>query len=311
MKLIGIGNLATDYYYKDKELIGVCGGMTSFNIIANLSSKFETYAVGICGKDKDGEIAIESLKDLNVNTDYVSTSEKQTRCINISIKEDSVITEIKCPICNREKWYEKATKSIELPKNLLRENESIVIFDRINEENIKLALEAKENKCITVIDIGRVGILRNLSKEQVIEMLKNKFDYIQINERAANYLMEEFAFKNMKELNSLFLAKMIIVTYGKKGAEFIYNNESYVYNMEKPAKEIDTTGAGDLFFSVVLENIIKNNFKLNEELFSKIYKEATKKTSKLVGIIGARALVEPLYKIKHEAGKCVCGLELK
>lgn len=67
--------------------------------------------------------------------------------------------------------------------------------------------------------------------------------------------------------------------------------------MVNPAKELDSTGAGDLFFSVVLEYIIKNKFKITKGLLNKIYKQATLKTSKLVQMIGARSLRQPLYKI--------------
>lgn len=310
MKIIGIGNLVTDYYYKNGKLIGACGGMTAFNIIANLSSNFETYAVGICGNDKDGKIAIDSLKDLMVNTKYVSTSEKQTRCFNINIQEKCIVSKKRCPICNRKKWYDNANKSIKLPKNLLEGGNTIVIFDTINEENLKLASESKENKCINAIDIGQIGILENLDRDNIIKILKNKFNFIQLNERIADFLIKKFSLKSTKKLNNIFSADMIIITYGKKGAEFIYNNKSYMYNLEKPTKELDSTGAGDLFFSVVLEHIIENNFNINKRLLNKIYKEAISKTSRLVGMIGARALVQPLYNIKHEYGKCVCGLEI-
>lgn len=311
MKIIGIGNLVTDYYYKDGEFIGACGGMTSFNIIANLSQKFETYAVGICGNDRDGKIAIKSLSNLNVNTDYVTVSENQTRCFNINITKEGVLSKKKCPICNRKKWYDNSKENIIFPKNLITQDGTMVIFDTLNEENMKLATETKKNNCINVIDIGRIGILEKLDIKGITELLKNKFDFIQLNERVVKFLMEKFSLENTKKLNSFFSAKMIIITYGKKGAEFIYDNKNYLYDMENPSDELDPTGAGDLFFSVVLEYIIKNNFNINKRLLNKIYKEATNKTSQLVKMIGARALIQPLYKIQQESGKCICGLELE
>ena len=39
MRVVSIGDLVTDYYYKNSTLLGVCGGMTSHNIIANLAHK--------------------------------------------------------------------------------------------------------------------------------------------------------------------------------------------------------------------------------------------------------------------------------
>ena len=36
MRIISIGDLVTDFYYKDGNLVGVNGGMTSHNIIVNI-----------------------------------------------------------------------------------------------------------------------------------------------------------------------------------------------------------------------------------------------------------------------------------
>ena len=309
MKIIGVGNLVTDYYYRNGEFIGACGGMTAFNIIANLAANFETYAVGICGNDNDGKIAVQSLNDLNVNTKYVVASEKQTRCFNIDVQENCVSSKKRCPICDRKKWYDNPSKRIELPKKLLEKGDAIIVFDTVNEENLRLVVESKESNCINVIDIGRVGILENLGRDEISKILKDKFNFIQLNERVAKFLIEKFSLKSTKELNNFFSADMIIITYGKKGVEFVYDNKDYIYEMSNPAKELDSTGAGDLFFSVTLEYLIKNDFNISKRVLNKIYKEATLKTAKLVGMIGARTLIQPLYKIQHECGKCVCGLE--
>lgn len=308
MKIIGIGNLVTDYYYKNGKFIGVCGGMTSFNIISNLSKKFDTYAIGICGNDVDGKIAIKSLKDLNVDTKYVSTSEIQTRCFHINVLNDSVSSRKRCPMCGRKKWYDKSNEIITIPKELLVKN-NIMIFDTLDEENLILATKTKENECINIIDIGRAGILEKLSEDKIIEKLKGKFDFIQLNERVAKFLLEKFSLKNTKKINEIFSAKMLIITYGKKGAEFIYSKKSYTYKMESPAEELDSTGAGDLFLSVIIKNLIDSEFNVNKRLLNKAYHEATILTSQLVQKIGARALIQPLYEIERAKNQCICGLE--
>ena len=311
MKIIGVGNLVTDYYYKDYNFLGACGGMTAFNIIANLSSKYETYAVGICGDDNDGRIALQSLKKLNVNTKYVSATEKQTRCFNINIQENNISSKKRCPICNRKKWYEASEKKIELPKELLIKNKTLVVFDTVNDENIALANISKKCGCINIIDIGQVGKLEDFNKEQFVHNIQNKFELIQLNERVSDFLIKKFELNNTIELNKLFSAKLITITYGKKGAEFICNNKSYAYNLENPSTELDSTGAGDLFFSVLIDNVIQNKFDINKRLLNRTYKEATLKTSELVKIIGARGLLEPLYKVKVKPGRCICGLEIE
>ena len=37
MRIVSIGDLVIDYYYKNDKLLGINGGMTCHNIIANLA----------------------------------------------------------------------------------------------------------------------------------------------------------------------------------------------------------------------------------------------------------------------------------
>ncbi len=45
MRVVSIGDLVLDYYYKNEKLVGVNGGMSSHNIIANLAFKGYDTAV--------------------------------------------------------------------------------------------------------------------------------------------------------------------------------------------------------------------------------------------------------------------------
>ena len=68
MRVVSIGDLVTDYYYKNNKLLGVNGGMTSHNIIANLAKMGVNTAVfGCCGDDNQGDIAIKSLEKIMHN----------------------------------------------------------------------------------------------------------------------------------------------------------------------------------------------------------------------------------------------------
>ena len=72
MRIVSIGDLVTDYYYKDEKLIGVNGGMTSHNIIANLAKMgLNTSVFACCGNDDQGKIAINSLKKIKVDIDNI------------------------------------------------------------------------------------------------------------------------------------------------------------------------------------------------------------------------------------------------
>ena len=62
MRVVSIGDLVLDYYYKNDKLLGIDGGMTSHNIIANLAKMgLKTSVFACCGDDEQGKIAIKSL----------------------------------------------------------------------------------------------------------------------------------------------------------------------------------------------------------------------------------------------------------
>lgn len=114
MRVVSIGDLVTDYYYKNNKLLGINGGMTSHNIIANLAKmKVNTSVFGCCGEDLQGEIAINSLKKVNVDTSNIKIIENsRTRCFHISYYDNdgklSFTSKKRCPFCNNKKWYEKS-----------------------------------------------------------------------------------------------------------------------------------------------------------------------------------------------------------
>ena len=89
MRIISIGDLVTDFYYKNGKLVGVNGGMTSHNIIANIAKLgLETSVCGVCGDDMAGTIAINSLKEVGTNIDNVKRlKDINTRCFHVSYQE--------------------------------------------------------------------------------------------------------------------------------------------------------------------------------------------------------------------------------
>ena len=121
MRVVSIGDLVLDYYYKNNKLVGVSGGMTSHNIIANLAKyNINTAVFGVCGNDDMGYVCKKSLEDLKVNIDNVVTLDNvNTRCFHVSYNDEDnkkVFTSKKrCPFCNNKRWYDNSlidTKNI-------------------------------------------------------------------------------------------------------------------------------------------------------------------------------------------------------
>ena len=304
MRVVSIGDLVLDYYYKNGKLIGVDGGMSSHNIIANLAKKkISTAVYGVSGNDIQGKIANLSLKKLNVDASKVLIKDNiKTRCFHVSYDEEGFISKKRCPKCNEKKWYEESQIDIEyITKNI--QNDDILVFDNLNDKNIEIIKNVSNKK---IIDIGQYFEFENLSKEDIINKLNNGFEIINFNERVSNYLLDKLNLKNNVELYNLLKAKLVTITRGENGAIFIYNSKEYKFNLKDNGNVIDSSGAGDSFLSSIIFDYIKNNYEFNEELFPKWYEKSIKLTSKVVSNFGARGHLNSLYKIKKIDKVCTC-----
>ena len=304
MKVVSIGDLVTDYYYKNGKLMGVNGGMSSHNIIINLANLgLETSVIGACGNDMAGTIAIKSLKDCEVDVSNIKIDNNlSTRCFHVSYTKKegtlSFISKKRCPVCNQKKWYETSQIDVKQAlKNISKDD--ILVFDNLNQKNSEIIDKSKNRK---MLDLGQYFELDNYSDDILINKIKNKFDIINLNERVEKYLKNRF---NV-DIYSLLSPKMLIITRGKKGTDFVFNKTTISKRITKPSPEIDPTGAGDAFFSVIIYEYIKNNYIIDNNFIDLSFEKGIKLTSKVVKKFGARGHIQNLYKIKKIDNKCIC-----
>ena len=309
MRIISIGDLVTDFYYKNGKLVGVNGGMTSHNIIANIAKLgLETSVCGVCGDDMAGTIAINSLKEVGTNIDNVKVIEDiNTRCFHVSYQELNDKLEFtskkRCPICNIKKWYEES--KIE-PNDILKQinKDDVLIFDNLNNKNQIIIDDCNNRK---MLDLGQYFELEDYNDNDIIEKIKNKFDVINLNERVEKYLKNRFSIKSLEEIYNILHPKMIIVTRGKKGSDFVFDNNKVNKELSNPEVEVDPTGAGDAFFSMFISEYIKNNYIIDYKFIDSTFEKATKLTKKVVKKFGAREHIQNLYKIKKVKDACTCS----
>ena len=306
MRVVSIGDLVTDYYYKNGKLLGANGGMTSHNIIANLAKmNIDTVVYGSCGNDSAGLLAIKSLNDLKVDTSNIKINNGvHTRCFHVSYYDDqkSFTSKKRCPICNEKEWYEDSI--IDADEILTKINNSdILVFDNLNNKN-QIIIDNTDN--IKIIDIGQYFELENMSDGNLINTIKNKFTIINFNERVVNYLLKRLNLTNEVELSKLFNVKLTTITYGDKGAKFVYDNRVYNFKLENKAEAVDSTGAGDAFVSSIIRDFIKDNLIIEPNKFEKWFQNSTKLTYKVVKKMGARGHLKSLDKIKNASDECTC-----
>ena len=309
MRIISIGDLVTDFYYKNGKLVGLNGGMTSHNIIANIAKLgLETSVCGVCGDEMAGTIAINSLKEVGTNIDNVKRlKDINTRCFHVSYQELNDKLEFtskkRCPFCNNKKWYEES--KIE-PNDILKQinKDDILVFDNLNKKN-QIIIDNCDNR--KMLDLGQYFELDDYSDNEILEKIKNKFDIINLNERVEKYLKNRFSIKSIEDLYNILHPKMIIVTRGKKGSDFVFDNNKVNKELNNPEIEIDPTGAGDAFFSVFISEYIKNDFTIDSKFIDVTFEKSTKLTKKVVKKFGARGHIQNLYRIKKVKDTCTCS----
>ncbi len=308
MKVVSIGDLVIDYYYKNGKLLGINGGMTSHNIIANLAKMgIDTAVFGVCGDDLQGKIAIKSLEKLKVNVENIKIlNDIRTRCFHVSYFEQdgklSFTSKKRCPFCNNKKWYEDSMIDTDIIiKNI--NSDDILVFDNLNDKN-QVVIDNTSNK--KIIDLGQYFEFDRLSDEEIINKLTNKFEIINFNERVTKYLLKRLNYKNDLELYNLFKPAFMTITRGEGGATFIYDGKEYNFKLVSKGDVVDSTGAGDAFISSIIKDCIKNSFKYDRTLFAKWYENSNKLTTKVVQKMGARGHLNTLFKIKKINNVCTC-----
>lgn len=308
MMFSAIGDLVLDIYYDEKlNYIGCDGGITSANIVANLSSfGLNTKCYGVCGNDYYGKLAIKSLKDCNVKVDIKKLSSINTRAYfirRVNIDGKMCFKSIKyCPFCKKSSWY---LDSSIYEKDIIKKikNNEILIFDNLNSKN-QFIINNTNN--LKLLDLGLYDELYNLSNLEIISKLNNNFEIVNLNQRVEKFLIERLNLKDDIELLNIIKCRLLIITRGDKGCDLIYRNKKYTYPLKKIEEEVDDSGAGDLFFSTIIKNWALNNFKITSSKFNSWVREASKNSSKIVKLIGSRRLIKDLYRNKLKM-VCNCG----
>ena len=308
MRVVSIGDLVIDYYYKNEKLLGINGGMTCHNIIANLAKfGFETSVFGVCGNDLQGEFAIKSLEILKVDISNIKKINGiRTRCFHVSYFEEgnqlSFTSKKRCPFCQKKKWYDNSLIDCNDVLSNIKEDD-ILIFDNLNPCNQEIIDKTNNKK---IIDLGQYFEFEGLDKNRIIDKINNKFEIINFNERVSNYLMTKLNCNSELELYHILNPKLMTITKGENGATFIFQGKAHHFKLLDKNDVIDSTGAGDAFISSIIKEWIKSDFKYHENLFEKWYKNSNKLTAKVVSKMGARGHLNSLFKIKKMKDYCSC-----
>lgn len=297
---ISHGDIILDKIYDDNlNLLKQDGGGCNWNDLYNLSIMGETcYAVGSKGNDIEGEIAVQALKKANVNTDYIITENKSTNIMNIiipnnNIEDNSVIHSWYSPITNEFTMNFSNKLPTKLPKDL-EGKELYIILDKFLPINLEFIKNIKANckDCKICLDVGHIRFFEHFTRQYLYTFF-SMAKFIQINDTVTDLLFERFNVKNEVEFFKLFDFDLLVLTKGKKGARFIFTENNNIQIMDKQpeiiADAIDTSGAGDAFFSEVVKDYAYSE-TINTNFVNQTFSLANKLSRDVISQVGSRII---------------------
>lgn len=288
-RFVALGDLIADCYYNGTKLIGIEGGSSRFNVIANLANmNCKNAVIGGCGNDKIGKTIFQRFENIGVDTSKKFFKDRKARAYHLTVNKDMLpkIT-YSCsknsPKNGKSSWYEESLDDIPYCNNQVRDSD-VIVLDTVDEFSLKVS---NDFKCDKVLDIGNPNCLDKLQDNQILSLM-NKIQILQLNERVVPYLMQRFECTNILDIYNLLKPKLMIVTHAKDGADFVWEDKVYRKKLLKSAKELDATGAGDAFFSVFIKKYYDNSKRVDYEFIDRTFEEAVTLTSEVVQHIGAR-----------------------
>ena len=291
---ISHGDIILDKIYNDDlKLINQDGGGCNWNDLYNLSLMGEEcYAIGSCGNDEEGKIALASLKNAGVNTDNIVIEEKSTNIMNIIIpnkdlEDDSIIHSWYNPITMEYTMHFSKNLPTTIPTKLLNK-ELYIILDKFLPINLEFINNIKNKK--VCLDIGHIRFFEHFSRQYLFDFFKTA-SYIQLNENVVPLLFERLKVKSLVELFELLNPELMVLTKGKRGAEYVFKeNDEIKINFETPeviVDIVDSSGAGDAFFSTTLREYAYTE-TINTEFTKKAFELANKSSRNVIMQIGSR-----------------------
>lgn len=231
--------------------------------------------LGMVGDDTYGQNLIDSLKMVNVNTEYiVKNNESETGKAFIYVDQNG---ENSISIIHGTNYL--INKDFILKnKNLINEADIILIQLEIPMEAIETILELSKDKLVLLDPAPASKELMNLDLRNIFLIKPNETELQTLTDMPVA-TSEEIVLAAQTLLDKGI--KNIIVSLGNKGSMLVNNTGALLFG-SIPTKVVDTTAAGDSFIASIAL-MLSQNYSLEDAI-----KFATKVASIVVSRKGAQ-----------------------
>ncbi|OPJ60585.1 carbohydrate kinase family protein [Clostridium oryzae] len=262
--LLTLGEILIDMISSDYSENFECNSYNKFfggspaNIAMNVKKLgINSLIASAVGKDGLGKFLISYLEEAGIDTSYIQKVDYSTSMVLVTKSKESPV-----PIFYRGADYQLMYTS-ELERAI--ENSKIIHFScwPISKKPVRNTIEtaikkARENNTLVCFDPNYHPMIWEKGEDGIeyIKSILGRVDVVKPSEDDAERIFGKDTHERQIEKFLKLGAKLVIMTLGKDGA--IVSNGEETIKFETMAKEVvDTTGAGDAFWSGFYTGIIK------------------------------------------------------
>lgn len=259
-KILNYGSLNLDKTFLLDHIVQPGETIASYEYKLNAGGKGTNQAgalakagcnVFMAGKiGPDGLFILDLLNESNVNTQFVHQNSLTTGQALIQVSKDGQNS----IILNAGANFENTKDEISNTLNNFSKGDYLILQNEIN--NIEYLINEGYKKGLTIC------FNPSPFTNDILNLPLEKISYFFVNEVEAAQIAEEENIEDfdsiLKSLSKKFPSSKIIMTVGKKGAYFYYNNNK-IHQEIIDSPVVDTTAAGDTFMGYFIASVIKGH----------------------------------------------------